>query len=458
MPLTPHQQEVQDSALSIIKSGNRLLIKGSAGVGKTYLMNSFIEEARKYLSPYKTIYCSAPTNKAVAVLKSKVTNTDNVEFITLHSALKYKRIVDRKTGEVSFGPVFSERNKPLKGVSMIVVDEASMVGHDLHRDLEHFANLMGVKVVFVGDHKQLNPVQEEISPVFMGTSKTYTQEEYQEKGIVPGPDEILIEKEGSITVSTPYPTVELTEIIRQGDGNPIIDLSRNLKRIWTYEDNLVSNEPKVGYMHSRDKERVISTLAAINGSDELKYLGYTNQDVDALNTAVRKRIYGNPRKVEPGESIIFNSPYKDLYYTNQELKIEELTVVEQLFYLPYQDRSDKVKLKVYVINGKEMEGGWNGVFVVHEEHEKQFRTLAMVTKRACEARNMTWVDRDAFLSQFADIKYNHAITVHKSQGSTYKQVILNISNLSINRDEIEKQRLFYTGVTRASELLILFNN
>lgn len=43
------------------------------------------------------------------------------------------------------------------------------------------------------------------------------------------------------------------------------------------------------------------------------------------------------------------------------------------------------------------------------------------------------------------------------QGSTYKQAIVNIKNININKNYKEKTRLLYTAVTRASELLILYN-
>lgn len=42
------------------------------------------------------------------------------------------------------------------------------------------------------------------------------------------------------------------------------------------------------------------------------------------------------------------------------------------------------------------------------------------------------------------------------QGSTYKQVIVNIQNVNINKNQKEHNRLLYTAVTRASELLILY--
>ena len=43
------------------------------------------------------------------------------------------------------------------------------------------------------------------------------------------------------------------------------------------------------------------------------------------------------------------------------------------------------------------------------------------------------------------------------QGSTFKQGILNYKNIKLCQDDAERQRLLYTGVTRASELLILYN-
>lgn len=43
------------------------------------------------------------------------------------------------------------------------------------------------------------------------------------------------------------------------------------------------------------------------------------------------------------------------------------------------------------------------------------------------------------------------------QGSTYEKVIVNVRDVNKNRNQVEKQRLLYTAVTRASELLILYN-
>ena len=75
----------------------------------------------------------------------------------------------------------------------------------------------------------------------------------------------------------------------------------------------------------------------------------------------------------------------------------------------------------------------------------------------CKEKMLDFENRNNFLSTFASFKYNHALTIHKSQGSTYKTTVLNVRDINFNQKEKEKQRLFYTGVTRASDLLILYN-
>lgn len=423
MSLTKHQSDILAKSIDILTTSNRLLIKGSAGVGKTYLVNELIKELsnNRVINTFKQIYCSAPTNKAVAVLKGKVDQLSNLEFITVHSALKLKRQVDYKTGDVTFKPYYNPNYPPLQNAGLLVVDETSMLNSELLDYIEEAANAFSVKVVFIGDAKQLNPVGEDESPVF----------------------------------HRKYPEVELTEIIRQGEGNPIIDLSRNLSLI-KRDCNEIVSEPPIGYLASRDYNHILNRLAEVNGSDDLKYLSWTNKDVDTINNKVRQLIYGTPKRVEIGESIVFNSPYGETYFTNEELKVEHVEVVDKLFKVITESnnvsKSYQIidqEFKCYLVN--------HNVLILHEDSDKDYRVLKSQLLSNCKARILEWVDYYSFLEKLADFKYNHALTVHKSQGSTYKKAIVNVGNLNLNKSQKEKQRLFYTAVTRASDLLILYN-
>ena len=429
MALTEHQRDVHDESVSILRHGNRLLIKGSAGVGKTFMVNTLVKNLRV---PYdKKIYCSAPTNKAVAVLKGKVDEMPNLIFVTTHSALKLKRKINFKTGEETFEPHFDPRYPPLKDCGILIIDEASMLNDFMLNTIEKYADDYNVKVILIGDEKQLNPVKEEESPAF-------------HRG---------------------YPEVELKEIIRQGAGNPIIDLSRNLGSIRRLEDNIIDGK---GILHSEDRGKVIETLATVNGTDELKYLAWTNKEVDLINTLVRKRIYWpEPNKIELGETLVFNKPYKN-YFTNEEMKVETLDVKTKEFTymnnkmgVPVPDLGEepmygKLEIKYYDINN--YDDTKDNVMVIHEDSEPAFNHLIAALKKKAKIAEIDWVDYYDFWEKFADVKYNHAITVHKSQGSTYKQAIVNVKNLFLNKNEKERNRLIYTAITRASDILILYNN
>ncbi len=422
--LTTNQRELLNKGLDILHKNNRLLIIGKAGTGKTTLINFLLKELknRENKKGYKKSICSAPTNKAVRVLKEKI-DSDIPEnyFQTTHSALKLKRIIDNKNGTVDFIPDIYG-SPPLKWVSILIIDEASMLNSKLLEYIEEFSK--NIKIIFIGDEAQLPPVGEEISPVFTNN----------------------------------YPVLELKEIIRQEEGNPIIDLSRDLSLIKTRIDRRTSIG---GYIFSNDTNKVIETLANVNGTDDLKYLAWTNREVDYINNQVRKRIYGNPSKIELGESLVFNTPYDD-FFTNEEIVVSSLNIIERDFLiysypnLKYNaenlDEPETIErketIKLYQVN--------SSIFIVHEDSEKLFKDILKDLSSRAKSKEINWEEYYKFVENFADIKYNHALTVHKSQGSTYGQVIINIKDLFLNTDLKEREKLLYTAITRAKELVILY--
>jgi exodeoxyribonuclease-5 len=286
----------------------------------------------------------------------------------------------------------------------------------LSKELLGYLEQYNFPIIFLGDEKQINPVKEIDSPVFHQN----------------------------------WYAVTLTEIIRQNGGNPIIDLSRNLPEIYVKMAHLNGEgENAVGFLYSNDRKKIIHKLAEANGTDILKYIAWTNAEVDSINFSVRSFIYGNPAYIEEGEVLVLNSQYvinKDnILHNNFELKVDTLKEDVKTFYCD----NESFQYKVYIINEE--------IYAVHEDfigmHKQNMRRL----KSMCINKAMEWRTMYKFEEQFLEFKYNHAITVHKSQGSTYQDAIINIKDIDRNRLLEEKKRLLYTAVTRASRKVILYN-
>ena len=418
--LTAHQEEKFNELKDLIgQREKRILLKGSAGVGKTWLVHTLVKYLSEVSEP-KKVLCSAPTHKALSVIRNKVT-VDDVNFRTIHSALQYRGVIDKKTGKKEFKSVPNAKYPPLKGLRYLIIDEASMIDKQMVECIDNYATEQKVTVIYVGDDKQLNPVGEDDSSAFM---------------------------QG-------YPEVELTEIIRQGEGNPIIDLSRNISKIWDKTPHIMMDDDvnTRGYLYTMNLAKIIEELAMANGTDDIKYLAWSNQDVDNMNNWVRKRIYGeHPAKIEQGETIIFDAPYKK-YNTNEEVKVEELYKYTMTIEVPLESgpkgAKEEAKFVVYCIN--------KNILVLDDSSVPTFKRYAAITNQNCKKGLLDYETRNEFLATFAEFKYNHALTIHKSQGSTYKTTILNVKNISFNQNLKEKERLFYTGITRTSKLLILYN-
>lgn len=408
--LTDGQEKILKKSLDILSFSNRLLIKGSAGVGKTYLTRYLIEQLIFRSNSHLNIVCTAPTNKAVAVLRENIPN--NYEFSTTHSALNLKRNIDDKTGDI----YFTEKSEnPLINVDILLIDESSMISTDLLEYIEKHG--YDTKVIFLGDNKQINPVNEKDTPVFKGS----------------------------------YLSVELKEIIRQKKGNAIINLSRNLDLLDTYKSNISDNK---GFVFTNNYNKVLDELST---NTSTRYISWTNVEINTMNKRVRHKIYSNPRKIELNEVLVFNKPY-GTYFTNEEITVDKLSIIQKTYKYPLNTyKSSGIDLKCYLIN--------KDIIVIHEDDENKYKKLVRdlrkkarknLDKDAKDEEKIKWVDFYKFIENFADIKYNYAITVHKSQGSTYKRVIINLVDINRNKNLIERKRLLYTAITRASELVVLY--
>jgi exodeoxyribonuclease-5 len=189
MKLTNKQKLAFDTITDCIANKNPVLLTGFAGTGKSTTIATVI----KHLS-HKLITIATPTHKAAAVLSAMLeTNgivSPNVKVTTIHKALG-KRPQRQGGGTMTF----SRPTKEIYGI--LIIDECSMIDAELFQDINEAAP--SASIVYVGDPAQLPPTsgQGALSPVFAAIEQR----------------------------------AHLSDIIRQGEDNPIIELSAALRRM-----------------------------------------------------------------------------------------------------------------------------------------------------------------------------------------------------------------------------------
>ena len=144
----------QITALNILKTGKNLFITGSAGTGKTYLLNQYITYLKERCI-YPTIV--APTGIAASHLKGQ----------TIHSFFSLgirDTVVDN--GYVEFLLDKSYLKSRFSKLKVLIIDEISMVSPEIFTSMDRILRAFknspepfgGVQVVISGDFFQLPPV------------------------------------------------------------------------------------------------------------------------------------------------------------------------------------------------------------------------------------------------------------------------------------------------------------
>lgn len=188
---------------------------GYAGTGKTTIIVEILSFLLKK-KLIKSVAFTAPTNKAVTVIKSKFRNYlkdiynshfpdrdlpinfnfddildkfyeigVRIDFITIHKLLKFEKDVSLD-GDFTF--VKSSEGSLISNYEIVIIDECSMISVDL---AEHIYNEIRLKiqkgsdnykkipkVIFLGDPAQLPPVGENLSVIFSKSKKDFPFTEY----------------------------------------------------------------------------------------------------------------------------------------------------------------------------------------------------------------------------------------------------------------------------------------
>ena len=379
-----------DQREAILKAARStvMLLTGGPGTGKTTTVNGILGLFDRL--GIKTVL-AAPTGRAANRMKELCGR----EAATIHRLLETQ--YDPESGNLCF---MHDESEPLKA-DAVVVDETSMV------DILLMAALLKAlkphcRLILVGDPDQLPSV---------GAGNLFSD----------------------LIRSGKVPTVRLTEIFRQARES-LISMNAHAINAGQLPELTVKNKDFF-FLQRRDMQRAVDTIVDLCTRRLPQNMGIPADQIQVLSPT---------RKTDAGTAALnmrlqaaLNPPSVD----KQEHKRGKI-----LFRVG--DRVMQIKNN-YDIMWKKTEGFGVGTGVFNGD-------VGKVTDIDPGEETMTVVFDDRQVEYTFDLlgqlELAYAMTVHKSQGSEYRAVILSVSQAN---PYLLTRSILYTAVTRAKELLIL---
>lgn len=428
------QQDQLDAVETILDFINtpeatELLIEGPAGSGKTSSIRVATQEMGDE-TRQRTVVC-APTNKAVKVAREM--SGDEIQTTTIYKLLS---ISLQANGEIKELVQSDNAHQRLMATDLVILDEASMNPKGLRPYIQRAIHDYGIKFVYIGDRYQLPPVNEEISWVFSSVRNR----------------------------------VELTKVKRH--DNAILNLATHLRSVIDAGGNGLkikddfTEEAGGVELFSKGRqfdERILECWerqrdAVMDGGpadfSSQRILSWRNDRVSGYNDLVREMLYGRAEAranaLMVGERVVVCNPVRSLQEQTETLMhTDEEGIIERinLSAHPNYPEIECFKLVVYREATEDVCGmytptpaGWR----VAERMLKNFSQKAQREDRVFWGAFWTLKD------QMNDVRPCHALTTHRSQGSTFVETFVDLEDILCNPSKIEGLKAAYVATTRAS--------
>ena len=448
--LTPSQATALDAARAFLDSAaTAFSLTGAAGTGKTTLVERIVEHAT---DAGRTVHLVAPTARAARVLRRRSGHAAT----TAHSHLY---TVEPLKGR----PGFRLHKKPNADPSptLLVVDEASMVPSRATSDGDLFhsgssmlddivnhvrAGVRGSQVLFVGDACQLPPVGERASLALDA--------------------DVLARR---FRLSTAH--AELTEIVRQADGSPILAAAHALRA--TLDDASGDDAldlPRLDLPRLRGRgAHVRAYLDASDGGTDPEgavILAYANRSTQLFNRDVRA-LRGLDGDLAVGDLVVLEA---DAWLPGDAPGTPSLRRGE-----PYRVR--RLGLQTETVAGlrftratieRALPAETVGAPIAHDTlvlldalaadkglSPEQELALYAERKATNAAFRLSGHPKDDRYVGALRMRYGYALTVHKAQGGEWGTVVVDPWVHPSQAGTREHVRWLYTAVTRARERCLL---
>lgn len=417
--LNQGQQVAADGFFEFLFSDEtEMSITGPGGVGKTHLMGVMIDKILPEYhntcklmdlpSMFDSVEMTATTNKAAEVLSLSAGRPTS----TVQSFLNLKVQEDFKTGDTKLVKTLNWR---VHERMVLFVDEGSMIDTPLDNVIAE--GLQGCKVVFVGDHCQMAPVKEPISPIYRRPMRTYELTEPMRTTI---PELHALNTQLRTTVET-------------GEFKPIqivpgiIDL---------YDDQQMEQ--------AIQQEFSKQTLDA-------RILAYTNKRVVDYNDHVRM-IRNLPTEFTVGEKLVNNAaiPLKNyMLSVEEEVEILRIKPTVQTIWVDNFNNQD-VLVEYYECD-------------IQNRLGMLFTDVKIPKDRAHFSGVLKWLaSRKDFSVMYGlkkkilDLRQRDSSTVYKAQGSSLDTVFIDAANISTATNPSQAARMLYVAASRARKHVVFY--
>ena len=361
----------QEQALAILKSGVNVFLSGSAGTGKTYVLNKYIQ----YLKARK-IPVSITASTGIAATHLQGTTIHAWSGIGIKDSLSTKNLKDLKQKKYL--------KKHIEKTKVLIIDEISML-HKKQFDLvntvlqyfrENDKPFGGIQVVLCGDFFQLPPI---------GTSGETNRDKFC----------FMSQSWLSADLSICY----LTDQFRQTDS----------------ELNQILNEIRQGQV-SLDAVSLLKSTTDMIDAEEPTRLYTHNLDVDRINTSHIGEIKGRKQ--------IFKAKVKGNLKLAESIK--RSIMAPEILEL-------KKEAKVMFVKNNYEKGYLNGSLgKVIRYNDEGYPVIRLDTGYEITAEPEDWRIEDEtgkLLVSYIQVplRLAWAITVHKSQGMTLDSAVMDLS-------------------------------
>lgn len=393
-------------------------LTGLAGTGKSTSVKAIIRVFENLGVDASDILGTSFTGQATYNLRQSVDLKTN-QSSTIHRWLAQNRLY-KSSQQQDDGETYEMPLPKYDKVKLIVIDEFSMVQLNLINQLLNFVkDNTDVNILFVGDLAQLPSIN-------VGFAYDFVKSEISQQ-------------------------IELTQIVRQSEDSLIPEMA-NTVRIGEMNHSLIDSEKRnknFRFISRNGYDESISTAIKAykaytvkfpNNRKDLQIITNTNNYVLSINRGIQKDLIKNTDIVKKDK----------FFYKNEDTKLhsgDRIILTKNIIVAKSDDFEDLEFISLF--------NGSKGYIkdIEYKPFSSDFNVddVQKIIIEFDDFGEMTFEENEEILM---NLSLAYATTVHKSQGSTHKDVIMVIGRAVM----LNSQQLLYTALTRTSDTLTLISS